>query len=67
MKHKTENPDNRPRFGWCDNLDNEPQKIFEKRFRKTTQPVVVIPLPYVSAKVRRKVREFVNGTLWPKE
>ena len=67
MKTKTEKTDNRPRFGWCWNLDNEPQNITEKRVFKAQVPVVVIPLPYASAKVRRKVREFVNGTLWPKE
>lgn len=66
MKTKT---DNRPRFGFAQNLDDNPQVVYEKSggLGSNPIPVVVIPLPYVSAKVRKKVREFVNGTLWPKE
>jgi hypothetical protein len=67
MSTKKESTDTRPRFGWTSDLDNEPQVIFEEKSLKSEKPVVVIPLPYVSAKLRRKVREFVNGTLWPKE
>lgn len=68
--------DNRPRFGWCDEraIDNDPQVIQEKRPKGKTRdfngkvfPVVVIPLPYISSKVKHKIREFTNGTLWPKE
>ena len=59
--------DQRPRFGWCTNLDNEPQHIYEKGYQDFRTPVVVIPLPYMSAKMRKKIREFTNGTIWPKE
>ena len=69
---------NRPRFGWCRSLDLDPQTIFEKRSRLVhgpglapanggPRPVVVIPLPYMSAKIRDKIKEFTNGTIWPRQ
>jgi hypothetical protein len=62
-------PDNRPRFGWTKTMDIEPQVIYETYGKRDPlwRPVVVIPLPYVSAKVKKKVREFTNGTLWPRQ
>jgi hypothetical protein len=58
--------DNRPRFGYCRDLDRNPQIITEdSKGVKTARQVAVIPLPYMSPKVRAKVRAFVNGTLWP--
>ena len=46
-------------------LDYDPQWIYEKK-SISFYPVAVIPLPYMSAKVRAKVRKFANGTIWPK-
>lgn len=67
MKNKTlDKTDNRPRFGWTDVLDDDPQVIYEKRILGTKIPVAVIPLPFMSAKQRHKVREFTKETLWPK-
>ena len=54
--------DNRPRFGWCDDLGKDPQMILEERDQGDV-PVVVIPLPYMSSKIKHKIREFTNGTL----
>lgn len=63
--------DNRPRYGWCNNLDLDPQIILEKRPPKSPtrefRPVVVIPMPYTSDKVRMKIKAFTLGTLWPKD
>jgi hypothetical protein len=65
VKKPEKNYDQRPRFGWSDSLDTDPQILSENRFDKSF-PVVVIPLPYQSEKLRRKIRDFVNGTIWPK-
>ena len=65
MKNKTEKPDSRPRFGWCRDLDYDPQWIYEKK-SISFYPVAVIPLPCMSAVLRKKIREFTNGTIWPK-
>lgn len=48
--------DPRPRFGWCDNLDLDPQHITEKKVNKGDTYVVVIPLPYASPKLRKAAR-----------
>jgi hypothetical protein len=57
--------DKRPRFGWTETLDNEPQVIREGRKGKTKDfPVAVIPLPFMSAKMRTKILAFtkqING------
>ena len=62
--------DHRPRFGYVDDIDGNPQRVYEKKKNmpspKSSAMVVVIPLPFGSANLRRKVKEFVNGTLWPK-
>lgn len=60
-------PDNRPRFGWTQTLDNEPQIIRENKTEQAAIPVVVIPLPFESPTLRRKIRDFVNGTIWPEQ
>lgn len=57
--------DERPRFGWTDSLDKEPQVIYEKKARGHKTPVVVIPLPFMSAKLRREIREFAKHRIWP--
>lgn len=62
MKKKKE--DNRPRFGWCDDLDNEPQFIFEEKAEPSERPVAVIPLPFMSGKRRAIIRKFAKS-LWP--
>ena len=58
--------DKRPRFGWADDLDKDPQHVREVKSPRFSQPVAVIPLPFMSSKVRRKIREFVNGSVWPR-
>jgi hypothetical protein len=52
-----QNTDGRPRFGWTDSLDNEPQIIREKKF-KGAFAVAVLPMPFMSARRRAVVREF---------
>lgn len=54
--------DKRPRFGWTDDLDKDPQYIYEKKQKGFTH-VVVIPLPFESSKLRRKIREFIKAKL----
>ena len=60
--------DNQPRFGWSGSLDDDPTIVWEEKDSRMPpeRPVVVIPLPYNSAKVRAKVRAFVKDTLFPK-
>jgi hypothetical protein len=63
-KQKEPKPDLRPRFGWTNKLDNDPQQIWEKPSDKSEFPVVVIRLPFMSSKIRKAVREFsknING------
>jgi hypothetical protein len=54
----------RPRFGWTDTLDEDPQYIYEEKSDDHPYPVVVIPLPYMSPKLRRLIREYTNS-IWP--
>jgi hypothetical protein len=64
---KKANTDNRPHFGYCDDLSNEPQIIAEKRRNKDQREVVVIPLPYHSAKFRMQLRaiaKWLNVDKW---
>jgi hypothetical protein len=56
--------DKRPRFGWAEDLDSIPQHVYEDKM-EDGHPVVVIPLPYLSPKIRKKINEFTNGTIWP--
>lgn len=59
--------DKRPRFGWCANLDNEPQSVWEgNAFLIEPKPVVLIPLPKMTEKMKKLAREFVKG-LWTEE
>lgn len=63
---KTKKPDNRPRFGFCQNLDAEPQKITEKVNGPSLDsvrifPVAVIPLPGNSRATQKRVRDFVRS------
>lgn len=62
MKTKT---DNRPRFGWCPDLDSIPQEVLEDKIFPNERSVAVIPLPFMSPKMKAKVREFTKS-LWPK-
>lgn len=64
MSKKEIGYDQRPRFGWADDLDKDPQHIREKKSPRYRHPVVVIPLPFMSAKLRKKLREFAKG-IWP--
>jgi hypothetical protein len=57
--------DKRPRFGWCDDLDKQPQKIVENKSPIYSHPVVVIPLPFMSPKTKALFREFTKG-FWSK-
>ena len=60
--------DNRPRFGWCGNLGSDPQNIYEKKY-DGMRPVVVIPLPFHSAKFRKQLRaiaQWLNVDKWRK-
>lgn len=59
--------DPRPRFGFCWKLDNNPQVIREKprlgdaihgRINRTA--VAVIPLPFMSSKMKARVRAFAK-------
>lgn len=66
-------PDNRPRYGYCMDLDKSFIGIADQRHQRSDIfpveiAVVVIPIPSgaKSSSCRRKIREFVNGTLWPK-
>lgn len=63
---KTKKPDNRPRFGYCHDLDSQPQICWETKIAGGT-PIVVIPVPFNSTKVRQKVRNFTKEFLWPKD
>lgn len=59
--------DKRPRFGWTDDLDKDPQFIYEtQNITKDRHHVVVIPLPYSSPKQKAIVRAFAKS-LWPKD
>jgi hypothetical protein len=51
--------DTRTRFGWAKTLDNEPQRIAEKKSNGAF-PVAVIPLPFMSAKIRAEIRGFTK-------
>lgn len=67
MAKPTPKLDQRPRFGWCANLNNDPQVITEfKGIGSDDTPVAVLPMPICSAKRKAVIRKFVNGTLWPK-
>lgn len=65
MKTPPPSTDSRPRFGWCHDLDNDPQIIAESGSPETDQSVAVIPLPFLSLKIKKQVREFTQS-LWPK-
>lgn len=75
MKTIKQKIDKRPRFGWTSkrNINLDPQKIYENRDdrflvkspKENIIPVVVIPLPFLSAKMRAKIRAFTNATIWP--
>lgn len=59
----SEPTDNRPRFGYCSNLDSDPQTIYERRTLRDLekeQYVAVIPLPNSSSLNRKKIRDFVK-------
>lgn len=56
--------DKRIRFGWCDNLDLDPQYIHETK-QKDMHPVAVVPMPFMSAKMRQKIKECLRGIVWP--
>ena len=53
--------DRRPRFGWTDTLDLDPQHIYEDKSDDHPCPVVVIPLPYMSPKLRKLIRGFASS------
>ena len=53
----------RPRFGWCDDLDNDPQIIWEKKGPNANMPVVLIPLMFMSPKLKKQFREIARK-LW---
>jgi hypothetical protein len=57
MPTQSEKIDSRPRFGWADSLDNEPQVIREEKF-KGSFPVAVLPLPFMSSKRRSVIRKI---------
>ena len=67
---KTPKQDNRPRFGYCLNLDADPQRIHEIKSPvkgSKERAVVVIPLQFNSASTRKMCREFagyMNETRW---
>lgn len=55
--------DPRPRFGWCEDLDMDPQHVTEKKHNKGDTFVAVVPLPFNSSPMRRKLREAVKGLI----
>jgi hypothetical protein len=65
MKTKERGYDKRIRFGWCDDLDNDPQRISEKREDPIQHPVAVVPMPFMSAKMRAKINKHLKGIVWP--
>ena len=73
MKNKkpcSDSVDERVRFGWCWCLDGDPEIIYEKRkyVNGMDEPkaVAVVPLPFMSAKMKAKVRAFAKEVVWPK-
>ena len=61
--------DNRPRYGWCVDLDKNPQTVREERsYSEQTATknryVVVIPIPYKSSMVRKAVAKLVKRIRW---
>lgn len=61
-KRITKKPDMRPRFGWTNTLDDEPQTIRENKL-KGDFAVVVIPLPFRSPKLKARCRAFSKEIL----
>lgn len=65
----TPKPDNRPRFGWTDSMDRNPQRIHE--FKDATKidkewiPVVVIPMPGGGKAYRARVMRLWKDYWWP--
>ncbi len=59
--------DKRIRFGWTDDLDKDPQRIFENKGAPGmhVHPVAVVPMPFMSSKMRAKIREHLKGIVWP--
>lgn len=71
-------PDMRPHFGWCWDLDADPQLVYDSRESCRIDalannslipswPVVVIPLPFMSARMKQRVLKFVKEQLPPNE
>jgi hypothetical protein len=48
---------NKPKFGWVDHPHYEPFVVEETKFGEST-PVAVIPLPFMSAKMQKRVQDF---------
>jgi hypothetical protein len=57
--------DRRPRDGWTNDLDATPMFIREKKVETLgyVHPVMVVPLPFMSPKMRVAVRKFA-ATIW---
>jgi hypothetical protein len=70
---KLQTSDHRPRYGWCADVDSDPEIVWDRRGSKSGLtkpedriPVVVIPLPFGrTPNMHRKIALFVNGILWP--
>lgn len=56
--------DKRPRYGYCFDLDQDPQRVWEAKDKDAT-PVVIIPLAFHSAKQKAKINKFVKEFLAP--
>lgn len=72
MKKKPKKFEPTPRFGWCWDLDFEPQKIredprglFTKEQINIGDWVVVIPMPYMSNQAKARVRRLIKSYWWP--
>jgi len=62
-KNKEIGYDKRARFGWTNSFDQDPVWILEEKTKMAKHPTVVIPLPFISPKLRNSVREFTKS-LW---
>ena len=56
--------DKSPRFGWTDDLDTDPCYIKEYKGNTFVHPVVVIPLPFMSPKLKKLIRSFTRENIW---
>ena len=57
------NRDHRVRFGWCDDVDADPQVVAEHKQNNEDVYVAMMPLPKNSGRLRAQMRK-VSQSLW---